>query len=78
MFFLKKKNPQQQTNNLLLVNESKKDGKDQESIQSTTPGLGYLWESGNFTIRHHTQDPRCQPFPSRWPQGINKQTRMKA
>ena len=32
---------------------SKKERKDQELIQSsTTPDLGYQWESDNFTIRH--------------------------
>ena len=46
--------------------ESKKDGKDQESIQFS-PHLtqGTTWESDNFTIRHHKRKPRCQPFPSR-------------
>ena len=34
--------------------QSKKEGKDQESIQSsTTPDPGYQWESDNLTIRHH-------------------------
>ena len=34
--------------------QSKKEGKDQDSIQSsTTPDPGYQWESDNFTIRHH-------------------------
>ena len=33
---------------------SKKEGKDQESIQSsTTPDPGYQWESDSLTIRHH-------------------------
>ena len=32
-------------------NQSKKEGKDQESIQSsTTSDLGYQWESENVTI----------------------------
>ena len=54
--------------------QSKKDGKDQESIQSsTTPDPGYQWESDNFTIRKHKREPRGHPFPSRWPQGIKKQ-----
>ena len=53
-------------------------GKDQESIQSsTTPNPGYQWESGNPTIRHHKQEPRGQPFPSRWSQGINKRGAWK-
>ena len=34
--------------------KSKKEGKDQESIQSsTTPDPRYQWESDNVTIRHH-------------------------
>ena len=51
--------------------KSKKEGKDQESIQSsTTLDPGYQWESDNVTIRHHKREARGQPFPSRWPQGI--------
>ena len=47
------------------LNESKKDGKDQELIHSsTTPDPGYRWESDNVTIRHHKRKPRGQPFPS--------------
>ena len=43
--------------------QSKKEGKDQESIQSsTTPDLGYESESDNVTIRHHKREPRGQPF----------------
>ena len=39
--------------------QSKKEGKDQESIQSsTTPDPGYQWESDNAIIRHHKQEPR--------------------
>ena len=41
--------------------QSKKDGKDQESIQSsTTPGPGYQWESNKLTVRHHKREPRGQ------------------
>ena len=41
-----------------FLEQSKKEGKDQESIQSsTTPDPGYLWESNNFTIRHHKREP---------------------
>ena len=46
--------------------QSKKEGKDQESIQSsTTPDPGYRWESDNFTIRHYKQvtninGPQCE------------------
>ena len=38
------------------LNKSKKEGKNQESIQSsTTPDPGYMYqrESDNVTIRHH-------------------------
>ena len=39
--------------NLLFSN---KEGKDQESIQSsTTPDPGYQWESNKLTIRHHNE-----------------------
>ena len=41
--------------------QSKKDGKDQESIQSsTTPDPGYQWESNRLTVRHHKREPRGQ------------------
>ena len=47
-------------------NRSKKEGKDQESIQpGTTPDPGYQWKSNKLTIRHHKREPRGQPFPSR-------------
>ena len=50
--------------------QSKKEGKDQESIKSsTTPDPGSQWEIDNLTIRHHKREPRAQPFPSRRPQG---------
>ena len=39
--------------------QSKKMGKYQESMQSsTTPGPGYQLESNKLTIRHHKQEPR--------------------
>ena len=38
----------------LHVNNIEEEGKDQESIQSsTTPDPGYQWESNKLTIRHH-------------------------
>ena len=41
--------------------QSKKDGKDQESIQSsTTPDPGYQWESNKLTVRHHRRELRSQ------------------
>ena len=45
--------------------ESKKEGKDQESIQSsTTPNTGYKCESNKLTIRHHKREPIGQLFPA--------------
>ena len=59
--------------------QSKKEDKFQELIQSsTTPDTGYESERDNFTIIHHKREPRCQPFSSRRPQGINKQKHTKA
>ena len=41
--------------------QSKKDGKYQESIQSsTTPDPGYQWESNKLTVRHHRRKLRSQ------------------
>ena len=31
------------------------------------------WESDKNTIKHHKQESRGQPFPSRWPQDSNEQ-----
>ena len=46
--------------------ESKKEGRDQESIQSsTTPDPGYKWKNDDVTNTHHKREPRGQPFPSR-------------
>ena len=45
--------------------QSKKEGKDQESILSSiTPDPGYQWESNKLTIRHHNRKPRVNPFPA--------------
>ena len=41
--------------------QSKKDGKDPESIQSsTTPDPGYQLESNKLTVRHHKRELRSQ------------------
>ena len=41
--------------------QSKKDGKDQESIQSsTTPDPGYQWEKSKLTVRHNRLELRSQ------------------
>ena len=46
--------------------QGKKEGRGQESIQSSTsPDPGYQWESDNFTVRNHKREPRSQPFPSK-------------
>ena len=43
--------------------ESKKEGKDQESIQSsTTPDPGYQWESDNVTINITNESQEVSPF----------------
>ena len=64
LFFSPKHPPPQrsESNNIgdWLV-QSKKDGKDQESIQSsTTPDPGYQWESNKLLVRHHKREPRGQ------------------
>ena len=47
-------------------NKNKKDGKYQESIQSsTTPDLGYHMGKWQNTIKRHKQEARGQSFPSR-------------
>ena len=52
--------------------------KNQESIlSSTTSDSGHnmgKWQKYNKTS--HKREPRCQPFPSWWPQGCNKQARQ--
>ena len=49
-----------------VTNKSKNGCKDQESIQSsTTPDPDYHWKSDKLTVRHHKQETRGQPFPSR-------------
>ena len=63
-FFLVKYPPRKrsESNNIgdWLI-KSKKDGKDQESIQSsTTPDPGYQWESNKLTVRHHRRELRSQ------------------
>ena len=46
-----------------LSTGSKKEGKDQESIKSsTTPDPGYQWESNKLTITHLKREP--SPFPT--------------
>ena len=43
----------------IWIFQSKNEGKDQESIQSsTTPDPGYQWESNKLTIRHHNTHPQ--------------------
>ena len=56
-----------------VLEQSKKDGKDQETIQSsTTPCPVYPMGKYEKYNKHHQQEPRSQPFPSRWPQGSNE------
>ena len=35
------------------------------------------WESNKKYHKYHQQEPRGQPFDSRWPQGSNEQTQKK-
>ena len=43
--------------------QSEKDGKDQESIQSsTTLNRGNQWESNKLTVRHHRRELRSQDY----------------
>ena len=59
-----------------IMYKSKKDGKDQETIQSsTTPDPGYHMGKLKKYNKHHQQEPKGQPVPSRWPKGSNEQTR---
>ena len=45
--------------------QSKKEGKDQESIQSsTTPDPGYQWESDNVTKDFTNESQEVSPFPA--------------
>ena len=65
---------QNQCQSAAFIVQCKKGGKDQESIQSsTTPDPGYHMERWQ-KHKHHKQEPRGQPFPSRRPQGSNEQT----
>ena len=63
-FFSPKHPPSQrsESNNIGdLLMQSEKDGKDQESIQSSiTSDPGYQWESNKLTVRHHKREPRGQ------------------
>ena len=50
---------------MLPLNKSKKDSKDQESIQSsTTPVPGYQMESNNITINITNRSQEVSPFHS--------------
>ena len=49
-----------------ITQQSKKEGKDQEWIQSsTTPDPEYQLDSVNLTVRRHKREPRGQPFTNR-------------
>ena len=61
VFFPKHPSPQRSESNNIgdWLIQSKKDDKDQESIQSsTTPDLGNQWESNKLKVRHHKREPR--------------------
>ena len=51
---------------VFVITESKKDSKDQESIQSSTTSVpGYQMGKKQNQNKHHKQQPRGQSFPSR-------------
>ena len=52
----------------IVREQSKEEGKGQESIQSSTahdPGHGMLMEGDKNKETSHTKEPRGQPFPIR-------------
>ena len=53
---------------VIKITLSKKESKDEESVQSsTTPNPGYQWENDNFTIGHHKRETpghHCSFFPA--------------
>ena len=49
-----------------------------DTIVYPGPDPGYQWESDKLTVIRHKREPRGQPFPSRLPQGTNKQTPLAA
>ena len=56
-------------------NKSKKGGKNQVSIQSsTTPDPGYHMGSDKTQLNITNKSQEVSPFPSRGPQGSNEQT----
>ena len=58
-FLLRQRSESNNIGNWLI--QSKKDGNDQESIQSsTTPDPGYQWESNKLTVRHHRRELKSQ------------------
>ena len=60
--------------------ESKEEGKDQKSIQSsTTPDQGYhleKWQKHKETL--HTREPKCHSFPSWWSKDCKEQPKHQA
>ena len=50
---------------IFVSHESKKEGKYQESIQSsTTPDPGYQWESDDYTIGHKNESKEVSLSPA--------------
>ena len=48
-----------------MIKKSMKEGKDQESIQSsTTPDPGYQWESDNSQLDITNESQEVSPFPA--------------
>ena len=55
---------------LCVQYESKKGAK----IRNQYNQKPHLTKDTKGESNNHTREPRCQPFPSRWPQGSNEQT----
>ena len=50
---------------MIIISKSKKESKDQESIQlSTIPDPGHQWESDNVTICITNESQEVSPFPA--------------
>ena len=62
---------------LIIISAKVSEDKDQELIQSSsTPNPEHqMWEWQKHNKTLNTREPWGQPFPSRWLQGCNEQTK---
>ena len=61
----------------IALNLSKKDSKDQESIQTPHLSKGIKWESNKITINITSKSQEVSPFPSGDKAAINRRESMK-